>query len=266
MTTKSIRGLQRGIQVVRALQDAPGLSLAELHRATQLPKATLLRVMQTLEAERLVWRSLGDGLYRYRAAALSPVWMRNQRLAEHAGPLLAQLQRETQWPSDLVVYRRCFMELVETSRGLSRLAISRDALGERVDIAGTAAGRAFLAHCDDDLRRRIVDQLVRQPALRGSLGAIDERELAVALDRARRDGFARRDPRLITRLAHLGRTDDGLDAIAVPVRRGRSVIGAINLVWLRRFGLADRLIARHLARMQEVAARIGENPRSQRVA
>lgn len=258
---KTIRGLQRGIQVIRALQEAPGLSLAELHRATDLPKATLLRVMQTLENERLVWRSLGDGLYRYRAAAFSPVWMRNQQLAQHAGPLLAQLQRETQWPSDLVVYRRYFMELVETSRGLSRLAISRDTFGERVDIPGTAAGRAFLAFCDERDRRRIVDHLVRHPALRGPLGAVDERELAAALDQVRRDGYARRDPRLITRLAHLGRTDDGLDAIAVPVRRGARVIGAVNLVWLRRFALADRLIARYLGRMQELAARIGEYPR-----
>lgn len=257
---KTIRGLQRGIEVIRALQDAPGRSLADLHRATQLPKATLLRVMQTLEGERLVWRSLGDGLYRYRAAAISPVWMRNQQLAERAGPLLARLQRETQWPSDLVVYRGYFMELVETSRGMSRLALSRDTLGERVDIAGTAVGRAFLAFCTDTERRRILDHLGRHPGLRGPLGPIDARELAQALDQARRDGFARRDPRLLARLAHLGRADDGLDAIAVPVRRGTRVIGAVNLVWLRRFALADRLIDRHLARLQGVAASMSIPP------
>lgn len=263
---KTIRSLQRGVQVIRALQESPAVALAELHQATGLPKATLLRVLITLEKEGLVWRSVGDELYRYRAIAISPGWYRNQRLAEVAAPILTALQRKTLWPSDLVVRRGHFMELVETSRGLTGLAISRDRLGERIDMAGTAVGRAYLAHCPDDERERIVDYLERHPAVRGPLGPIDRRQLDQAIQHARRRGFAARDTRLPRPLAHLGQAEDNLDAIAVPVASAGILLGALNLVWLRRFNLREQMIRKHLGDLQQVAAGIGRAMRPSRGA
>jgi len=257
-TVKEIRGLQRGVQVIRALQGTHGASLAQLHVDTGLPKATLLRVLRTLESERLVWRSLGDGLYRFRAAAFASAWVRNQRLAEAAGPHLVALQREALWPSDLVVRNGTSMEVVESTRALARLAISRDDLGDRVDIATTAAGRAYLAFCPQAERERIMRSLERQADMRGVLGPVDVGELEAALAVARSRGYALRGPRLGLPLRPSSTVDDGLDAIAVPVRTGQRVLGALNLVWFRRFELREKMVRTHLPRLVATAAAIGQ--------
>ncbi|MBL0283610.1 MAG: helix-turn-helix domain-containing protein, partial [Zoogloea sp.] len=46
---KTIDALSRGLDVLRSLEERRGQSLAELHRATGIPKASLLRILETLE-------------------------------------------------------------------------------------------------------------------------------------------------------------------------------------------------------------------------
>jgi IclR family transcriptional regulator, mhp operon transcriptional activator len=253
---KRVRGLQRGVAVIRELAQAQACTLSELNRATELPKATLLRLLHTLEGEGIVWRSLGDGAYRYRGGALVGVKHRDQRLAESAGPHLTELQRKVLWPSDLVVRRGYFMELVETSRGLTSLSLSRDRLGKRLDLAASAIGRAYLAFCPAPEREHIIDYIVAHPKIRRGLGPVDRAELKRAIETARRKGFATRDPSLAGGLLPADREDDHLDAIAVPVIGGNRIVGCLNLVWLRHLRLKDTLIKNHLADLQAAAAAI----------
>ena len=258
---KLVRGLQRGIAVMRELTRAQACSLSELNAATRLPKATLLRLLRTLEAEGVVWRSLGDGFYRYRASALAGI-RRHQRLAELAAPHLAELQRKVLWPSDLVVRRGHFMELVETSRGLTPLSLSRDRLGERLDIAGSAIGRAYLAFCPARERERVIGYVIAHPEIRGALGPVYRIELNRAIEETRRRGYASRDASLGNRVWRFGRGDDHLDAIAVPIIAGTRVIGCVNILWLRRLRLKDELVKNHLADLQAAAAAIAASVRS----
>ena len=48
---KAIRALDRGLEVLLHLGTAGSSSLHTLHRATGIPKATLLRILKTLEYE-----------------------------------------------------------------------------------------------------------------------------------------------------------------------------------------------------------------------
>jgi len=253
---KLVRGLQRGVAVIRELTRGQARTLTELNAATKLPKATLLRLLRTLEMEGIVWRSLGDGAYRYRGGALVGTKHYHQRLAECAGPHLADLQKLVLWPSDLVVRRGHFMELVETSRGLASLSLSRDRLGRRLDIAASAIGRAYLAFCAAPTRERIIDYLAAHPEIRGALGPLDRSELKRALEDARRSGFATRDPSLVNGLWRLDLEDDHLDAIAVPIVGGSRIIGCLNIVWLRHLRLKDTIIKNHLADLQAAGAAI----------
>ena len=54
---KSIRALERGLEVLRLLEQHQGRALQDLHLATALPKPTLLRILHTLEAAGLAWRA-----------------------------------------------------------------------------------------------------------------------------------------------------------------------------------------------------------------
>ncbi|MGC1779831.1 MAG: IclR family transcriptional regulator C-terminal domain-containing protein [Xanthobacteraceae bacterium] len=259
---KLVRGLQRGVAVIRELTRAQACTLAELNTATKLPKATLLRLLRTLEMEGIVWRSLGDGAYRYRGGALVGTKHDRQRLAECSGPHLAELQKTVLWPSDLAVRRGSFMELVETSRGLASLSLSRDRLGKRLDFAASAIGRAYLAFCPAPERERIIDYIAAHPESRVALGPVDRVELKRALEEARRNGFATRDPSLVNGLWRLDLEDDHLDAIAVPIVGGTRIIGCLNVVWLRHLRLKDTIIKNHLADLQDAAAAIAATMRA----
>ena len=141
----SIRALERGIEVLRLLRTHEGTELRTLHAATGLPKPTLLRILHTLERGGLTWRSMFDGQWRRAASWAQPhaVTVADQRLAEIAAPKLVALQRSVLWPSDLLVYRDFAMELAESSRRLSGLALNaRYHIGYRVDLFLSAPGRA----------------------------------------------------------------------------------------------------------------------------
>jgi DNA-binding IclR family transcriptional regulator len=47
---KSIRALERALDVLQALQESKAMELKDLRRATGPPKATLLRILTTLQS------------------------------------------------------------------------------------------------------------------------------------------------------------------------------------------------------------------------
>jgi IclR family mhp operon transcriptional activator len=55
---------------------------------------------------------------------------------------------------------------------------------------------------------------------------------------------------------------DGLFAIAVPLRDGRRVLGAINMLWLRTAFTIEAFAARHLSDLESAAAEIVSSLRS----
>ncbi|MDO8654921.1 MAG: helix-turn-helix domain-containing protein, partial [bacterium] len=60
---KTIRALDRGLEVLDFLHKARSASLHDLFLATGLPKATLTRIVVTLEKRGLVWQRIEDGAY-----------------------------------------------------------------------------------------------------------------------------------------------------------------------------------------------------------
>ena len=91
--SETMRGLERGLQVLGALETNPISSLHELHLATGISKPSLLRILHTLERFGLVSRRLGDG--RYRASTnltrIPRRQVRYDRVAEAAAPVLDRL-------------------------------------------------------------------------------------------------------------------------------------------------------------------------------
>ena len=115
---KSIRSLERGLHVLRALQEQPISSLHVIHHLTRIPKPSLLRILYTLEQAGVVSRRLADGHYRISAnqSHLTRKPDRYDRVAEAAAPVLDRLCRKISWPSDLMVPAGDHMEIRESSR------------------------------------------------------------------------------------------------------------------------------------------------------
>src|SRR5262245_43164965 len=91
--SQTIKGLERGLQVLQFLQSNPISSLHQVHTGTKISKPSLLRILHTLERSGLVSRRLGDGRYRVSANLTRMARRRAgyDRIAEAAAPVLDRL-------------------------------------------------------------------------------------------------------------------------------------------------------------------------------
>jgi IclR family mhp operon transcriptional activator len=260
----TIRGLERGLQVLHALQARPIASLHDIHLATHISKPSLLRILNTLERSGFVSRRLADGHYRISSfAGIARKRDRHARVAEAAAPVLDRLCQKVRWPSDLMVPAGDHMERRETSQPSSPFslnAVHRNRVGQPVGWLLSGVGRAYLACCPEQEREAILrllrksskpeDQLARQP---------DRLNRILAETRAR--GFATRDPAFTG--GHYGAVpmDDGLQAIAVPLLDRTKVHGSINILWIKTAFTVERFAAQHLDDLRFAAAEIVESLR-----
>ncbi len=253
-----IRAIERGVTVMRALEERGAASLHELHKSTGLHRTTLLRILLTLEQQSLVRRGLSDGLYRntFELRRMTNTLDEFDRLAEVAGPVLGRLCRTVKWPSDLMVRNGNGMELKETSRLQTPFMVNREQIGHRVSLPMTAVGRAYLAFCPEGERKEIFENLKKTGHPSDDL-VHTPKKLDRILEEVRALGYATRDAN------HLGENyangsflDDGLNAIAVPLRAANGVLGCVNLLWVRPAVTVERFVADHLAALTDAADEI----------
>lgn len=254
---KTVRGLERGLQVLQALHLRPIAALQDLHVATAISKPSLLRILNTLEQGGLVSRRLADGRYRISCnlARMGQKHDRYDRIAEAAAPVLDRLCQRIEWPSDLAVPAGNHLENRETSRTHSPFILFHDRVGHHISWLLSAVGRAYLAHCPASEREKIVCRLRRSPHAEDRL-AHDPKRLEQILSDVRARGYASRDPGFAG--GYYGRPpySDGLYAIAVPLVEGKRAHGAINLLWLRQAGSVEEFAKTHLNELKIAAAEI----------
>lgn len=257
---KSIRSLARGLDVLRLLQRSGALSLADLHRLSGLPKATLLRILKTLTEQGVVWQRMADNAYiaSYSLSTLAQAIDRETELVEAASPILDRLSREVSWPSVLAAPRLTHMEVLETNASRTRVAeVPLGPVGFQINMLRSASGRAYLAACADNVREATLDRL-RLSQRRGDRvvhlpGYVDR-----LLTETRTRGFGLRDPDFGGDF-DLGRSeaDDARDSLGVAIRAGADVPGVINITWARRIFDRDAAIAAFAAPLTEAARDIG---------
>jgi IclR family mhp operon transcriptional activator len=261
--TTVIKSLERGLRVLQALQMQPDSSLHELHTLTRISKPSLLRILHTLALSAVVTRRLADGRYRI-GSNLSHTPSRREhrdRIAEAAAPVLERLCQRASWPSDLMVPAGDHMEIRETTRTRSPFLLQQERVGWRVNWLLTGVGRAYLAFCPSKERQRVINMLRSSLRPEDRL-ARDPDRLNAILAETRARGYGTRDAIHVG--GHYGEPPhaDGLLAIAVPLRDGGRVIGAINMLWLRPASTVEAFAARYLPDLQAAAVEIGGSIRS----
>lgn len=245
-----VRSLARGLAVLRGIAEHGACSLAELTRATKLPKSTTRRLLATLEGLGFVRQGVADGLYRVNPLLGPGASDGRAALALAAAPVLRDMAAVAPWPSDVLIRDGIMMETVENNRRFSPLALHHSMIGERVTIAQTAVGRAYLAWCPEEERQEVMEALARSAA------AFDARALLAELEATRRRGYGVRHARFVGGTERNPMAFDHLDAIAVPIRHGEGVIGCINMMWPRRMRLDPGFLERNRKYLEASAERI----------
>jgi IclR family transcriptional regulator, mhp operon transcriptional activator len=263
--TKAIRSLERGLQVLKALNATPISSLQDVYRLTQIPKPTLLRILHTLEQSGVVSRRLADGRYRISAnlTRLGRKRDRYDRVAEAAAPVLDLLCQKVSWPSDLMVPAGDHMEIRETSRTQSPFMVyyNKDRVGMPVNWLLSAVGRAYLAYCPENEREKVINLLRKSDRPENWL-ARDPKRLNEILSETRRRGYGSRDQAFIGG-PYGAQLPDGLAGIAVPLLDRARVHGVINVIWPKSARTVEDMVRDCLGDLKAAAAEIVKALRSE---
>jgi len=221
---KEVRALTRGIDIMEALADLGWARIGALSHYTGIDRATLYRLVQTLENRGYVARREEDGAVSLasKVLGLSDGVRHDDMIVQALTPILTQLTEKILWPSDFGTLNGGEMTIAASTHKLSPLSIHRNLIGKTRPLLRSALGRAYLGALSLDDREHVLS-IVRR------LGGDDANDLRsignidALLDEVRIAGFA----------TSVGLVEDNISAIAMPLRRGLRVVGAVNITFFR---------------------------------
>ena len=253
------RSLDRGITLMEILARTGACTLAQLHAESGLPKSTIRRLLATLQARRLVRRSLSDKMYRINitlpASTGAPVPRDLALYVDVAVPLLSELTRDIEWPSDVHIIDRPRMRVIDSTRPLSPFHLYRGIVNRPLNIFGAAAGQACLAEMSEATVREFIAETRGDRFFGLERFNMSEAALFKRLEETRRRGYG-------VRVSHyVGETliDDGLSAIGTAILKQQMVIGAISLLYPRDLMSHEAIAARYLEKLQATADQISRD-------
>jgi len=245
---ESVRALERGLDILRAVNASGGIRAGALASKIGLPRPTVYRLLETLEELGYVERGASNDLFRVtrRALSLGDGYDASILVAQAAGPILLDLGKRFVWPFDLSVYESAAMVIQETTHALSPLSIDRGMTGRRLPMLRTSAGRAYLAWCGEQERSVVLRHLVRldEPEDRPFL---EPRALDRMLAETRARGHATRDG---------GEFNAKTASVAVPIVRDATIIGCLSVIWIRTAMAIDEAKSQFVAPLKDAAAQI----------
>jgi IclR family mhp operon transcriptional activator len=161
---RPVVALARGIEILRLVNDQRVSTVGSLHKATGLDKATIVRMLETLEHEGYVLRDAESATYAPtgRSLLLSQGYDQHLWIGSVAEPIMRAFRKEIGWPSDIALFDRDAMIVAQTTREPGSMLISRRP-GFRFPVLATSMGRAYLAFCDETEREKIIARLAEIP-------------------------------------------------------------------------------------------------------
>lgn len=246
-----VRGLSRGIAVLRALNALPGGvgTVADLARQTGIHRTTVKRLLETLRTEGLVLLkddatsySLGFEVRRLSEGYVAAAW-----IDQIAGPLMRKYVQALSWPSDLATPDGGFMIVRESTHRFSLLSQHRATIGIRFPMLVSSLGRAWMSWCTDDQREAQLGMLSTRSDSIGEM-ARDTSYVRRVIRATRQRGYA---------INH-GEWTPEPDSIGIgfPIMAGHHAIGALNLVLQRNVVSEKDVAERYVPRLQQLASEI----------
>lgn len=236
---REVRGLSRGLAVLRALNALPGGigGVVELARITGLHRTTVKRLLETLRTEGLVHHKDDGASYAlgFEVRRLSEGYVGTDWVDQVAAPAMRTHLRALSWPSDLATPDSGFMIVRESTHRVSMLSQHRATIGIRIPMLVSSLGRAWLSWCAEDEREATLSLLQQRSDGIGEM-ARDTAYVKQAIRDTRRRGYALNKGEWLSEASVL--------AIALPIRIGEHAIGAVNLV-LQKNAVSDREVGTH---------------------
>lgn len=215
---RPIQSLERGLAVLAAIGEV-GMSPRAIATATGIDRATIYRILYTLERNGYLTRSATDHRYRLDAKvrALSDGFTDSIWVTQTVLPALGDLFRSVGWPGNVATFNGSGMFVRESTHRFSPLMAHRNMVGKTLPLT-SALGQAFLAFSSPAVRRSLASMIDRDAAARSDLSGPHawNARFAEIVDR----GYAR-----VTTSQ-----EQGIGAIARAIMYNSQVLACINVV------------------------------------
>jgi IclR family mhp operon transcriptional activator len=227
-TYREVRGLTRGLTVLRGLNELPGGigTVTELARITGIHRTTVKRLLETLRSEGLVHHKDDGASYclGFEVRRLSEGYVAADWIDQIAAPAMRMHLRALSWPSDLATPDGAFMIVRESTHRASLLSQHRATIGIRIPMLVSSLGRAWLGWCTEEEHESTLRLLRQRTDLAGDL-ARDKVYVRRILRETRSRGYA----------VNRGEwsAEPNVVSIGYPIKDANHAIGAINLVLQR---------------------------------
>jgi IclR family transcriptional regulator, mhp operon transcriptional activator len=218
-STRPIRALNRGLQVLIELNRLRRAPINTLANSVDLPRTTTYRILETLRLAGYLERDVNDDCYlpTIMVRALSDGFDDQATLVQLAKPHLANLCTSIVWPITISTPSAGGMLVRETTDHQSPLALEHYSVGSRLPMLTSAAGRAYLAFCTPAERDASIELMSRSAQPEDRL-AHDRPELDRMLNETRSQGYG-----VATRARRISEET----SMAIPVRIGDRVIATM---------------------------------------
>ena len=237
-----VQSLARGLAVIRAFDAAnPELTLSDVARRADLPRAAARRFLRTLETLGYV-RSDGRSFsLTPRVLELGFSYLSSLSLPEIVQPHLERLSHEVGESVSAAVLDAT--DIVYVARVPTRRIMSvRITIGTRFPAYATSMGRVLLAGMPPAEADALLEASARAHLTDRTLTEVAA--LRDELDRVRAQGWALID----------GELEPGLRSVAAPLRgRGGEVVAAINVSTSATRDTLEHLLEDHLPKLLETA-------------
>jgi IclR family mhp operon transcriptional activator len=218
----------------------------QLHRATGLPKPTVMRLLGTLGAAGLVTK--GERGIGYHVTSdvlsLSAGFHGGPLVAEAGRPWATELTRRLRWPAAIAVPDGGRIAISVSTAASSAVSPFHASIGVRFSLVTRALGRAYLAACPEEERRILLRMLAASSDPEDNPPNL-ERVVRAMVATVRRQGYALRDPKVEPRSSN---------TVAVPIMLGEAVAGTIGLSYFRS-AVSQRALVEELVPALKQASR-----------
>ncbi len=247
-STRPIRALHRGLDVLTELNRLERAAINTLASAVGLPRTTTYRILETLRLAGYVDRDPHDDCYRptIMVRALSDGFDDEAMVAHIAKPHLAALGAQIVWPVAVATPSGATMMIRETTDRQSPLALEQYSAGVRVPMLSSAPGRAYLAFCSTAQRDALLELLSRSSLPEDRL-ARNRIEVERLLNETRTQGFG---------MVNRARRVSEETSLAIPVRVQDRILATIIVRYAATAVPLRTAVEQFLPKMREVAQKI----------
>ncbi len=249
-STRPIRALLRGLEVLHVLNQRNGATVSEVATAIELPRTTTYRILETLCNAGYAYRAASDERYRLTimVRGLSDGFDDEAWVTQIARPYMYELCSELVWPIAIATLSGSTMLVRQTTDHRSPLAVEKRGPGFRVAILTSASGLCYLAHCPPEQQEALLELLMRPK--RGDEQTSNRKKTVELLSEARKRGYSvwRRPRRISDELS-----------FSVPIFAKDRLLAALTIRFSSTAVPESDAIQRFIPRMKAVAQRIGHD-------